>query len=80
MAQSEDEEVSEEGTSLPEEIVLMSREISLSHNNARGGTRISTSSANQCRGRRSCSLSWVMFQEVLLMRVSVAVTLDREKS
>ena len=42
--------MSEEGTSLPEEIVLMSREISLSHNNARGGMRISTSSTNQCRG------------------------------
>ena len=50
MAQSEDERVSEEGISLLEEIVFMSKEISLGHNGSRGGTRISTSLANQCRG------------------------------
>ena len=48
MAQSEDEGVSEEGIFLLEETVLMSKEISLGHNGSRGGTRISTSSANQC--------------------------------
>ena len=36
MAQSEDEEVFEEEISLPEETVLMSREISLGHNGSRG--------------------------------------------
>ena len=46
MAQSEDEEVSEEEISLPEETVLMSREISLGHNGSRGGMRINTSLAN----------------------------------
>ena len=46
MAQSEEEGLSEDEISLPEETVLMSREISLGHNGSRGGTRISTSLAN----------------------------------
>ena len=53
MAQSEDEVLSEEGISLSKETALVSREISLGHNNSRGGPRISTSSANQCRGPKS---------------------------
>ena len=48
--------MSEEGISLSEETVLVSREISLSHNNSRGGPRISTSSANQCRGPKKLSI------------------------
>ena len=55
MAQSEDEVLSEEGISLSEETALVSREISLGHNNSRGGLRICTSSANQCRGPKSLS-------------------------
>ena len=35
MAQSKDERVSEEETSLPEETILMGREISLGHNGSR---------------------------------------------
>ena len=42
--------MSEEGISLSEKTVLVSREISLGHNGSRGGMRISTSLANQCRG------------------------------
>ena len=39
--------MSQEGISLPEKTVLMSRGISLGRNGSRGGTRISTSLANQ---------------------------------
>ena len=56
MAQYEDEGVSEEEISLPEKTVLMSRELSLGHNVSRGGTRISTSLANQCRGPKKLSV------------------------
>ena len=48
--------MSQEGISLPEKTVLMSREISLGHIGSRGGTRISTSLANQCRGPKSLSV------------------------
>ena len=48
--------MSEEGISLPEKTVLMSREIRLGHNDSRGGTRISTSLANQCRGPKKLSV------------------------
>ena len=50
VARSEDNDLSEEEISLSEETTLVSREISLDHNSSRGGPRISTSSANQCRG------------------------------
>ena len=80
MAQFKDEGVSEEEISLPEETVLMSREISLGHNGSRGGTRISASLANQCRVLKKLSIVPGNVQEVLLMRISVAVTLDKEKS
>ena len=50
MAQSEDEGLSKEEISLSEVTALVSREISLGHNSLKGGPRISTSSANQCRG------------------------------
>ena len=50
VAQSEDKGLSEKEISLSEEATLVNREISLSHNSSRGGPRISTSSANQCRG------------------------------
>ena len=50
MAQSKDKGLSEEEISLPEEAALVNREINLGHNSSRGGSRISTSSANQCRG------------------------------
>ena len=56
MAQSEDEEVSEEEISLPEETVLMSRDISLGHNGSRGGPRINASSASQCQGPNKLSV------------------------
>ena len=56
MAQSEDEVLSEKGISLSEETALVSREISLGHNNSRGGPRIRTSSANQCQGLKSLSI------------------------
>ena len=48
--------MSKEEISLPEEIVLMSREISLGHNGSRGGPRISASSASQCRGPNKLSV------------------------
>ena len=47
MAQSEEEGLSEDKISLSEETMIVSREISLGHNNSRGGPRISTSSADQ---------------------------------
>jgi len=48
MAQSKDEGVSKNEIFLSETTAIVSREISLGHNNSRGGPRISTSSANQC--------------------------------
>ena len=56
MAESEDEGLSKEEISLSEETTLVSREISLDHNSSRGGPRISTSSANQCRGPKRLSV------------------------
>ena len=56
MAQSEDDGSFEEEISLSKETALVSREISLGHNNSRGGTRISTSSANQCEGPKRLSV------------------------
>ena len=50
MAQSEEKGLSKDEISLLEEIAIVSREINLGHNSSRGGPRISTSSANQCRG------------------------------
>ena len=56
MAQSEEEGLSEDKISLSEETMIVSREISLGHNNSRGGPRISTSSANQCQGPKGLSI------------------------
>ena len=56
MAQSEEEGLSEDKISLSEETMIVSREISLGHNNSRGGPRISTSSANQCGGPKRLSV------------------------
>ena len=56
MAQSKDEGLFEEGIFLSEETALVSREISFGHNNSRGGPRISTSLANQCRGLKRLSV------------------------
>ena len=56
MAQSEDEGLSKDVISLPEETAIVSRETSLGHNILKGGPRISTSSANQCRGPKGLSV------------------------
>ena len=56
MAQFEDEGLSGEGISLSEETAIVSREIRLGRNSSRGGSRISTSSANQCRGPKGLSI------------------------
>ena len=48
MAQSKEEGLSEDEISLLEETAIVSKEISLGHNSSRGGSRINTSSANQC--------------------------------
>ena len=50
MARFEDESLSEEEISSSEETTLVRREIGLGHSSSRGGLRISTSLANQCRG------------------------------
>ena len=56
MAQSEDESLFEDEISLSKETAIVSREISLGHNNLKGGSRISTSSANQCQGPEELSV------------------------
>ena len=56
MTLSEDDGLSEDEIFLSEETVIVSREISLGHNNSRGGSRISTSSTNQCRGLEGLSV------------------------
>ena len=48
MAQSEDENLSEDEISLSKETAIVNREISLGHNSLKDGLRISSSSANQC--------------------------------
>ena len=50
MAQSEDENLSEDEISLSKETAIVNIEISLGHNSLKDGLRISSSSANQCRG------------------------------
>ena len=42
--------------SLSEKTATVSKEISLGHNSSRGGLRMSTSSANQCRGPKGLSV------------------------
>ena len=56
MTLSEDDGLSEDEIFLSEETVIVSREISLGHNNSRGGSRISTSSTNQCQGPKGLSV------------------------
>ena len=56
MTLSEDDGVSEDEIFLSEETAIVSRKSSLGHNNSRGGSRISTSSTNQCRGPKGLSV------------------------
>ena len=48
--------MSEEEISSSEKTALASREIILGHSSSRGGLRLSTSSANQCRGSKRLSV------------------------
>ena len=80
VAQSEDKSLFEKEISLSKKVALVNREISLGHNNSRGGPRISTSSANQCRGPKDCLSYQVTFQKVPWVRICITVKLDRKKS
>ena len=46
----------QEEISSSEKTTLVSKEINLGHSSSRGGSRISTSSINQCRGSKMLSV------------------------
>ena len=56
MTQSKDKALSEDEISLSKETAIVNREISLDHNSLKGGSRISPSSTNQCRGPEGLSV------------------------